>query len=547
MVVLIGLLLAGSTVARADDAGTLAPDEHDVLDASAGDAEPVPASTTSEDAAAQAPIDAGADATDEPTDEDDSVAEELEDAGAEVDAGTDEVEPTPASSTEPPPSDDPAAPALEDVPIAKPPTVEPTERPAFVIKTILGLLGLLALAYVGGHPRVQQWERKLGVAQLVTAGFPFVALGLVARAPSVGILTDSVLAALGPLLRVGLGWIGFVVGFRFDARMLANLPKGMGTLVSVRALVTFLAIASVSIVVLRLVGALPAWPWSDPMLLRDGVILATAGLLTSRTTPSLLEKRGGHPESVSLVQKVLCLEEIAGVFALLVIAAYFRPHGAGVSWQLPATGWLVLTLGAGVAVGLVVYAILLQSVKTNAESLVLILGSVAFASGLAANLRMSPVVVCFVAGLLLANFPGEYKARLGETLERLERPVYHLFLVVVGALWRIEDGLGWGLMVAFVVARLFGKAIGTRLGAASGGVALRPDGRRALVVAPIGALSIAVVINARVLYPSGSTSIVTPILGGAVVTELLIHALTRATARENGDGPRPASSGEGAA
>jgi hypothetical protein len=89
-------------------------------------------------------------------------------------------------------------------------------------------------------------------------------------------------------------------------------------------------------------------------------------------------------------------------------------------------------------------------------------------------------------------------------------------------------------MVAFIVARFVGKAVGTRLGAASGGVALRPDGRRALVVAPIGALSIAVVINARVLDPSGSIGIVTPIVGGAIVTELLIHALTRATAREAG-------------
>jgi hypothetical protein len=195
------------------------------------------------------PRDAGADAAKDFADEEDSAEDDVEDAGADGSMATDEGEP--AARAEPALSlDDPAAPMLEDTPIAKAAAVAPPERPVLVIKTILGLLGLLALAYLGGHPRVQQWERKIGIAQVVTAGFPFVALGLVARLPSVGILTDSVLAAMGPLLRIGLGWLGFVVGFRFDTRMLATLPRGVGTLVSVRALVTFVAIASVSIVVL---------------------------------------------------------------------------------------------------------------------------------------------------------------------------------------------------------------------------------------------------------------------------------------------------------
>src|SRR5690606_13927560 len=54
MLALIGLLLAGSTVARADDAGLLAPSQDDVLDASIADAE-----APSEDST-DASLDAGA-------------------------------------------------------------------------------------------------------------------------------------------------------------------------------------------------------------------------------------------------------------------------------------------------------------------------------------------------------------------------------------------------------------------------------------------------------------------------------------------------------
>ena len=41
---------------------------------------------------------------------------------------------------------------------------------------------------------------------------------LIARLPAVGILTDDVIAEVTPVLHFGLGWLGFLVGFRFDVR-----------------------------------------------------------------------------------------------------------------------------------------------------------------------------------------------------------------------------------------------------------------------------------------------------------------------------------------
>ena len=54
-------------------------------------------------------------------------------------------------------------------------------------EAILGFLVILVLAYLAGHPRVQRIEERLGIAQVVTAGFPFVLLGLVAHHPSIGL------------------------------------------------------------------------------------------------------------------------------------------------------------------------------------------------------------------------------------------------------------------------------------------------------------------------------------------------------------------------
>jgi hypothetical protein len=425
----------------------------------------------------------------------------------------------------PEPSPNPAV-VETTVPITQP--VEHGDRPEVVVKTIIGLVALLALAYVGGHPRIRAWESAIGVSEVITAGFPFVALGVAAKLPAVGVLTEPVLAALGPLLRLGLGWIGLIIGFRFDARVIESVPRGIASFVGWRGIVGFASIVGACSLVLLGADSLETSPLRDPVFLRDALILGTAGSVTSLAAPRLLQGRGADRESVSLVAHVVLLEELVGILGLLAIAAYFRPQGGDVTWQLPGTAWLLLTLGAGIAIGILVYAILLRTTTTASESLVLILGSVAFAAGLASNLRLSPVVVCFVAGLLLKNFPGQYKERLAQTLATLERPIYLVFLLVVGALWKVGDWRGWLLMVVFVAARLGGKWLGTLVGVTAEGLAVKSHARRSLAVAPLGALSIAIVVNAEILYPGGSISwIVTAIVGGSVVTEVLFQLTIR--------------------
>lgn len=393
------------------------------------------------------------------------------------------------------------------------------ERPELVIKTLLGLVMLLALAYLGGHRRVQDLEEKLGISQLITSGLPFVALGLFASQPAVGILSDKLIADLGPILRLGLGWIGFIVGFRFNAQRLALLSEGRASVIAQRVALAFLAIVGGASLVLLIHSKRDA---AEPTFIRDALILGTAGIVTARSTARLLERAGGAGSAV-LVSTIGLVEELAAMMGLLVVAAYFRPGSSEANWQLPGTAWLLLTLGLGVVIGMVVYAVMLLRTRGSAEYMVLALGSISFAAGMAGNLQLSPVVVCCVAGALLANFPGDYKERLERTLLKLERPIYLLFLIVVGALWRVDDFSGWILMLAFVGARLLGKWLGVNMRWQAGGE-LDPHQRKALVFAPMGALAIAIVVNAGIFYPGESIStIFTAVLGGAILTEIVVQ------------------------
>ena len=49
-----------------------------------------------------------------------------------------------------------------------------------------------------------------------------------------------------------------------------------------------------------------------------------------------------------------------------------------------------------------------------------------------------------------------------------------------------------------------------------------------MAVAPVGSLAIAIVVNAQLLYPGGSIAdAVVAVVGGALVTEALVHAVRR--------------------
>ncbi len=445
-----------------------------------------------------------------------------------VAAHPDEPQATPhepqATPHEPQATPDQTADPVSPVAAPDPPHSAPEhERPEILVKTILGLLALLALAYLAGHRRVQEWEARLGVSQVVTAGFPFVLLGIAARHPAIGIASEPVLAKMGPLLGVALGWIGLVAGFRFDARLLGGLPSGAARAVALATSIPFAFVVGLTgVALLSLDGGISRAALREAIFFRDALIVGTAGAMTANTSARLLRRT----ESARALARIIRIEELAGVAGLAFVAAYFRPHAEG-SWQLPGTAWLLLTLGLGATAGILSYAMIQCTKQGRPEFVVLTLGAVSFAAGLAATLHLSPLVVTFIAGVLLANSPGAYHSPLRAALRRLERPVYLMFLFAIGALWDVADWRGWVLVPVFMATRLIGKRVGANLAARGTDGSIGLDEREALAVAPMAPLAIAIVVNAQLLYPGGSISLIaSAVVGGAILTEVAVQLVT---------------------
>jgi hypothetical protein len=403
-----------------------------------------------------------------------------------------------------------------------------------VLRTLLGLLGLLALAWLAGQPRVRRLEQRFGITHVATSGLPFVFLGLLLRAPGVDVLNESVLASITPLLQFGLGWIGFHTGFQFEARSMNQVPRGTSSVVIALTSAPFALTTLGTGVALLLTGLagprerlMEGGDWT--VVVRDACLLGLAGALSAPRGGRWVK---GREDARALASTVAVLDDVLGVLALALLAAWLRPANEG-GWQVSGVGWLFITLGMAATLGLVVH-FALTAAESVGERTALLLGSVAFTAGLAGYASLTPLVVCFLAGLVLRNVPGGDKTALETAFTRLERPVYLLFLTIVGALWRLDDWRGWVLLVFFVLTRLAGRSIGATVvrrfppAHRPDALSVTPDAE--LIFPPMGQLAIAFVVAAQTLYESPAIpAVVTAVIGGSIVSELLGRIATEAS------------------
>jgi Kef-type K+ transport system membrane component KefB len=412
-----------------------------------------------------------------------------------------------------------------------------------MLRVVLGLAAALVLAVVAAHPAVRRLERRLGLTVLLSSGVPFLVLGVVFRHPSIGVLTDDVVADLRPALEFGLGWLGFVVGMQFDIRELDRLPDKTATVVFLSSALPF-AVTALACVV-PIVALDPMWTAAIPgpagsvvaqvldaldrSALRDAIVLGACAAPAAPVAAVAIARSAGSV-AASIVARVTALNDVAGVVVLALVCAFFRPADAMSAWRLPHVAWLFVTLGMGGVLGILTY-VLVRTAKGLPEEVAYLLGAVALSAGMAGYLGLSPLVAGAIAGALLTNLPHERMRELRETILQLERPLYLIFLLVAGALWDPTAWQGWLLVPVFVVARVGAKVVGAQIAVRAGPAEL-PDARTlGLALSPQSPIAIATIVSFATLTIGSHETFVpwmmTAVIGGAVLTELTVQAIAR--------------------
>ncbi len=385
------------------------------------------------------------------------------------------------------------------------------------MQTIAGLLLLLFIAFVGAHSLRSRWNPPPSIRRLFDGGLLFLFLGVAIGPQGLDLISDAALDHTGPIIVLGLGWIGLLYGVHLEWRRLRRVALRLWAAALGQALLTFALTLVIAWFVLSRLFQHSAFP----PLFAAAVTLAACAAGTAPATVYYLTGRPGLTRPVAQAMRVITsVDDLPGLIAFGLLLA-FVPHAGlgGADWTagLALSG---LTIGIGVLCGLLLKT-LLFNVREQQVILLVVLAVIAVAAGLAALLRLSPLFVGFLAGFVFVN-TSPRKEEVFALLAASEHTIYVMFLVLVGCRWSFHAPYLIPLVLAYLAARLVGKLFG---GAFANVVLGGPRGRvwfAGLALLSQSGMAIAFVVSYQHAYPSAAApTIMTVLVAAMLVTEML--------------------------
>jgi hypothetical protein len=228
---------------------------------------------------------------------------------------------------------------------------------------------------------------------------------------------------------------------------------------------------------------------------------------------------------------VASLDGVVGIAALHTVYAAF--HDTSILGTESTVGWWAW-LSGGLLLGIVCAVIFLWLVRLRPglEELVLyLLGISALSAGAALQLQLSPLFVAMVMGIVISNLhPGWH--RVFRLMERWEKPIYVILLLLAGATLRFPTWWVLPLAGAYAIIRVGGKVVANA--AMVGATRLPASVPRTLGLGLIsqGGISIAMTLSLSLTLGSHS-----PMIGGFAARDVLFASVVLGVVLSEAVGP----------
>ncbi len=388
------------------------------------------------------------------------------------------------------------------------------------MKLVFAAILIVVIAFVGSRLSFVHIRLPLGVRNIFLTGIEYLIVGFLLGGAVLDLLDASTLDGLYPFVGMGLSWIGMLFGVQWEFRRLSHLPGRVFGVALVQSLITIVVVAVPFLLLFQRL-----YSHETELLVIGAVTLAAAASGTASSGLSLFSRNTPSPARplMRLLTNVSNMDDLVGLTAFGLISCLAVLH-AGESTFL----WIGVSVGLGLAVGLLIVALTAYRLKDD-EMLLVVMGAITFSGGLALYLSLSPLLVNLIAGIVVANLArGRATRGIRSVLLRGEHSIYIIFLILVGAGWRIESVWLLALVPVYVLVRALGKSLG---GFAS--VRLFLPGSRALGGLGLGLLShggmaVAIVVNLHQIHRSEVTdAVITVVLLGIILSELIAPASTR--------------------
>jgi hypothetical protein len=413
------------------------------------------------------------------------------------------------------------------------------------MRVFLSIVLLVALALIVSSRLAFRVRRARPVMVLESGGWLAMGVGVLLGPEGSRLIDARSLEALTPVLLLGLGQIGLLVGLGLRWELLAGLPRRALVGAGSDALVSGVGIGLIAATGLGLAGVSPVGV--------GAAVLACGGLGWAMETRSL--RVSEHPRARWLAVQLRAGGTLGAVLALALYAPVsslkigIATEDDGIPALMAIGAQLLGCAGVGVTMGVIGRFALVTAGRSRGDQLAVMLGIVAMVTGVSTQLGLSAAFAAMVAGATVANLGGADLRAFERFVLKTEHIVAALFAVLAGTLITLDPGW-WliGTAVAIAAARLALKPALqwslVRMAARRRGseAAAEVPARSPLYLLPARQAPIAMVIgvSAWIASPTElSVLLVTMFAISGVAADLMVLALTRPTApiEEEGDEP----------
>ncbi|MFC2160899.1 hypothetical protein ACFLRW_04160 [Acidobacteriota bacterium] len=314
---------------------------------------------------------------------------------------------------------------------------------------------IILLAFLGSRLIVLRNRFLSPLAFLFLSGLIYIFVGFFLGNKVLNILSVQVLQGLTPLIGLGLGWIGFLFGFQLEFKYLRRFPGKYLGLSYLQFLFTFAS------VFFGLFFLLKVFYRSETPFLLYGMALAL-GLLITLNSPTLINASLAFtPTRGQYYYLARFLVSVSGFWGIVGLALLFS------FWNFPfyeqkafVSGGIRLLVSTvfPVFVGFL-FHVLTKRKNREQDLLVYLLGLVFFVSGAAFYFNLPPLYLGMVLGITFSNLT-KIQEKIYPLLLSTEKPLFVIFLLLIGALWEFNVDYKIVLLVVLTfVLRVIGYTL----------------------------------------------------------------------------------------
>jgi Kef-type K+ transport system membrane component KefB len=325
-----------------------------------------------------------------------------------------------------------------------------------------------------------------------------------------------------------LGIIAFTLGANFTVSALKAGGKSVLWVSVLEAAFAWIIVTAVMIAYFQMIH----------MPIHPALVLGAAASATApaATVMVIREYRASGPVTDMLLRVVAIDDAWCLIFSALAIttANAMRLGVFNIEVLFEAFYEIFAALLLGGALGLGFY-LLSRFIMTVEEVLVIVIGSIMLAVGLATKLRLSPLLTNITFGLVVANIV-KNNDLFFEKLRNVDMVFFLGFFVLVGANLEINILPRIGILgVLYMVFRVAGKFIGVRLGSMISKSGENISKYLAWGLVPQAGVALGVALSAKAIYPKYGEIIFTTITATTVIYELVGPILAKYGLKKAGE------------